>query len=241
MKLPSILCAGFLVLCTPSTGLTQAQQVFTRGDITQTHSVDWGVLGPVLTTPSNPFVLDLGGGLNMTTSAPAGASFVRYDEGPSFSSYFAFGEQLLSVEPAGPVNFVFNDAIHAFGFELVSLVFGSFDASISAFDASDNLLGTFTQLNAQSNSNLGDGANGTPTFLGIESTTGILRVTVDVEHHPVIFETPPYIDAFVFNRLSIDQGAFAAPIPEPETYAMLLAGLVLLGFATRKRRMTAAA
>jgi hypothetical protein len=33
-----------------------------------------------------------------------------------------------------------------------------------------------------------------------------------------------------------------APIPEPETYAMLLAGLALLGFATRrKNRMTAAA
>jgi hypothetical protein len=33
----------------------------------------------------------------------------------------------------------------------------------------------------------------------------------------------------------------AAPIPEPETYAMLLAGLALLGFVTRKRRTTTAA
>ena len=29
----------------------------------------------------------------------------------------------------------------------------------------------------------------------------------------------------------------AAPVPEPETYAMLLAGLVLLGFAARRRKL----
>jgi hypothetical protein len=29
---------------------------------------------------------------------------------------------------------------------------------------------------------------------------------------------------------------FAAPIPEPETYAMLLAGLGLLGIAARRRK-----
>ena len=34
---------------------------------------------------------------------------------------------------------------------------------------------------------------------------------------------------------------FAAPIPEPETYAMLLAGLGLLGFAARRRKLKAAA
>lgn len=32
-----------------------------------------------------------------------------------------------------------------------------------------------------------------------------------------------------------------SPIPEPETYAMLLAGLAVLGFATRRRRATMAA
>ncbi len=37
-----------------------------------------------------------------------------------------------------------------------------------------------------------------------------------------------------------NQLSFAAPIPEPETYAMLLAGLGLLSFATRRRKQKTA-
>lgn len=34
----------------------------------------------------------------------------------------------------------------------------------------------------------------------------------------------------------VDNVAFAAPVPEPETYAMLLAGLGLMGFMARRRK-----
>ena len=34
---------------------------------------------------------------------------------------------------------------------------------------------------------------------------------------------------------------FSHPMPEPETYAMLLAGLALLGFVARRRRQGSAA
>jgi hypothetical protein len=34
---------------------------------------------------------------------------------------------------------------------------------------------------------------------------------------------------------NISSGFYVAPIPEPETYAMLLAGLALLGFMLRRR------
>lgn len=50
----------------------------------------------------------------------------------------------------------------------------------------------------------------------------------------LIFATGAYIDVLTLN--------VTTAIPEPETYAMLLAGLVLLGFATRRRgRLRAAA
>ena len=34
-----------------------------------------------------------------------------------------------------------------------------------------------------------------------------------------------------------DAGVFAAPVPEPETYALMLAGLGLVGFAARRRNL----
>lgn len=50
------------------------------------------------------------------------------------------------------------------------------------------------------------------------------------------------------NQLHYDSGSFASahwsvtsPVPEPETYALLLAGLSLLGFAARRRKLNEAA
>jgi hypothetical protein len=41
--------------------------------------------------------------------------------------------------------------------------------------------------------------------------------------------------------ISLSVNSVTAPVPEPETYAMMLAGLGLLGFAGRRRRMQASA
>jgi len=43
----------------------------------------------------------------------------------------------------------------------------------------------------------------------------------------------------VIDNFSITADQFSAPIPEPETWAMLLAGLGLVGFAARRRKPTA--
>ena len=39
-----------------------------------------------------------------------------------------------------------------------------------------------------------------------------------------------------FAAYSINSAAVATPVPEPETYAMLLAGLGIVGFVARRRR-----
>lgn len=45
---------------------------------------------------------------------------------------------------------------------------------------------------------------------------------------------------WALDSLTINE-AVAAPVPEPETYAMMLAGLGMLGFMARRRKLTAAA
>ena len=51
------------------------------------------------------------------------------------------------------------------------------------------------------------------------------------------------VDAITFipsatTNLLLDDFVFTLPVPEPESYAMLLAGLGVVGFAARRRKRT---
>lgn len=68
------------------------------------------------------------------------------------------------------------------------------------------------------------------------SVSGYSSVHFDAFDHVVAKGHSKY----VFAPFSHD-GEIASPVPEPETYAMLLAGLGLLGLAARRRKLKAAA
>jgi PEP-CTERM motif len=61
---------------------------------------------------------------------------------------------------------------------------------------------------------------------------------------PTAFATPPFaLKVFGFGADGTDQAFYVpnmvTPVPEPETYGMLLAGLGMLGFVARRRKMKA--
>ncbi len=62
----------------------------------------------------------------------------------------------------------------------------------------------------------------------------------DPDHKPIPNSSVYFIDG-LGRLLDFSQGPiFIGPIPEPETYAMMLAGLGLVGFIARRRKISGA-
>ncbi len=94
------------------------------------------------------------------------------------------------------------------------------DWTATAFDASNNFLAS-----------VGEGPVATYSDIAWQTfslgTSGIDHVTFTGNHHGFYGTANPMITSL----------SFTTPVPEPETYAMLLAGLGLLGVAGRRRKM----
>ena len=96
--------------------------------------------------------------------------------------------------------------------------------SATAYNASNSILGT-----------VGEGYIG--TFSDLPTKTFTLAAT-GIDH---IYFTGNHLGFAGSNMPIMDNYSFTTPVPEPETYAMLLAGLGLLGFAARRRKLKEAA
>jgi hypothetical protein len=109
-----------------------------------------------------------------------------------------------------------------------------------------------------------DNVNPTPSLFGFDLDTRMINVTkgfffnpiVSLDDHRISFIAPVGMqldvgDQFFVNvhfDAPLDTSTFSfagdwiyAPVPEPETYAMLLAGLALMGFVARRRQRGQAA
>jgi hypothetical protein len=102
-----------------------------------------------------------------------------------------------------------------------SFVWGSPD-SFNVIDIFSDGFGTVSYTGSQLGSTNGFIANGNNTHTGLFTIAGVNGATID----HVVFRSSGV--AF--------EVAVAAPVPEPETYALMLAGLAAVGFVARRRR-----
>lgn len=102
-----------------------------------------------------------------------------------------------------------------------SFVWGSPD-SFNAIDIYSDGFGMVTYTGTQLGSQFGFFADGDNGDTGLFTIAGVDGATID----HVVFRS---------NGVAFEL-AVAAPVPEPETYAMMLAGLAAMGFVARRRR-----
>ena len=102
-----------------------------------------------------------------------------------------------------------------------SFLWGSPD-TFNAIDVYSDGYGVATYTGTQLGLAYGFSANGNNGNTGLFTITGNNGATID----HVVFRS---------NGVAFEV-AVAAPVPEPETYAMMLAGLAAMGFVARRRR-----
>lgn len=186
--------------------------------------VDWGVLGPAYTVVSNPVNLFSNGGLPLTVSKPTTGPFERRDQSSGWWGNFASDDPVLwTRDQVGPMEIVFASPVLGAGAQIQRDLYGDFTGTISAYDAANNLLGSFSLAG---NSN-GAGDN-SAIFLGVLDSSAVIK--------KVVFDVDNATEDFAINRLDVVTQGGAPVIPEPGTMLLMSIGGLAIGLGRRFRR-----
>ena len=167
------------------------------------------------------------------TMSPQGFTFSGEGEGVwTPSKLLVASSATLSATPAQSVTFTFQNGVYGGGVFLVDLCGACQGWTISARDSNNTVLGSFGSLAGagfqQTNANPGVTHK---YFMGISSTeANIASLTI----------ARPAMSMFVSGDIvGLDDFRFAvAAVPEPAEWAMLIAGLLVVGFIARRRKTT---
>jgi hypothetical protein len=205
-----------------------------RTSLNASDSVDWLSAGVDGSLPNSPFSVSTLGGIPLVVSDGDAHSFSRLVEGTdwegSHGGNFTVGDNVLYNNAFGAISVSSTTSFAKIGAQIQSLTFGTFVARISAYDAQQNLLATFTEAGV-SNSN----KDGSAIFIGVKGT-GLGAPAIATVVFSLDSASGGEPERFAINGLSLSP-ITAAAVPEPSTLlCWVTAGLLGLGYSLRRRK-----
>jgi hypothetical protein len=158
---------------------------------------------------------------NGVAATLSGASAFTVFSGSTYNSDFLPTDSVLSAfdlnsgEPGGLIRITFGQDFAAVGAQIQQSPFGAFIGTLSAYDVSNNLLGTIS-INGMNSAN-GDGS---AAFLGFRSELVNVR--------SIEFSAGPGV---AVNTV----GLSTTPVPEPSTLALTGLGIAVVRLVRRRR------
>ncbi len=205
----------------------QMLEITSRTGLGGTDLVNWSQFGPTNTTLTGLSNYISNNGLTGQIGDSSAASLEILQQENGWSGNFTQGDYALYDQGSGSnLNISFSTPVSAAGANIMSNPYGFFNATITAYDSSSNLLATYTELGNSNGNN-----DGSAIFLGVSSPTSnisLIKYTTDTS----VNSTYP---GFAINQLGIRQNPSTA-VPEPGDLAFLLAGFLPgLAFLMKRR------
>lgn len=186
--------------------------------------VDWAQFGPDLTVvPNNSVATAAFFGTTVTVSTDTATAMERRDQGTGWAGNFAAGDALLWTRNVDNAKLIldFSQNVWGGGAQIQADLYGSFTGTLEAYDAGNNLLGSFNL--AGNSTAAGDNS---AIFMGIFST--------DADVRRLVFFTNNAKQDFAINQLEFLECVTVVPLPG--TLLLLGSGLASLAWLRRRQK-----